>query len=126
MNILFVTAAGELLTPELSGTILDGVTRDSLLTLAAEVGLRATERRIELREVLDGIRDGEITEVLACGTAAVITPISGLATPQGDDVTVGDGAAGEATRLLRSRLLDIQYGRADDPYGWTRTVCDHR
>ncbi len=118
MNIMFVTATGELLTPELTGTILDGVTRDSLLTLAPTVGLRPEERRIEVSEVLDGVRSGAITEVLACGTAAVITPISGFSTPQGDDVTVGDGCAGPATSALRAALLDIQYGRTDDPYGW--------
>ncbi len=124
MNILFVTADGDLLTPALTGTILEGITRDSLLTLAPAVGLRPVERRIEIDEVLDGVRSGSITEVLACGTAAVITPISGFATPDGDQVTVGSGAAGEATRALRSTLLDIQYGRAADPYGWTVRIQD--
>ncbi|HOB03680.1 MAG TPA: branched-chain amino acid aminotransferase [Propionibacteriaceae bacterium] len=123
MNILFVTRDGDLVTPALSGTILDGVTRDSILTIAPEVGLRTVERKVEFAEVLAGVREGAIAEVLACGTAAVITPISGFATPEGDDVMVGDGAAGEQTRALRNRLLDIQYGRADDPYGWTHQVA---
>ena len=122
MNILFVTSSGELLTPELTGTILDGVTRDSLLTLGRDLGLTTVERRVALAEVLDGVRSGAVTEVLACGTAAVITPIAGFATPEGDDVTIGDGTAGEVTRALRARLLDIQYGRVDDPYGWTVPV----
>ncbi len=122
MNIMFVTADGDLLTPELTGTILDGVTRDSLLTVAPSVGLRPVERRIDVAEVLESVRSGAITEVLACGTAAVITPINGFATPQGDDVTVGDGSVGPRTTALRNALLDIQYGRGADPYGWVRPV----
>ncbi len=122
MNVMFVTDADELVTPALTDTILAGVTRDSLLTLAPSVGLTPVERRIDVAEVVEGVRSGAIREVLACGTAAVITPISGLRTPDGDDVSVDGGAMGEQTRLLRQRLLDIQYGRAADPYGWVVEV----
>ncbi|HSN44175.1 MAG TPA: branched-chain amino acid aminotransferase [Propionibacteriaceae bacterium] len=124
MNIMFVTSRGELLTPSL-GTILAGVTRDSILTLASEHGLSPLERKISIHEVFDGVRSGEITEVLACGTAAVITPIVGFAAPgdDGDDsVTVGDGTPGEKTLGFRSHLLDIQYGRIADTHGWMRIV----
>ncbi len=122
MNILFVTAAGELLTPSLTDTILDGVTRDSLLTLASEHGLTPVERRIEFAEVAQGVRDGSITEALACGTAAVVTPITGFATPSGDRLVVGDGTPGPATTALRTHLVDIQLGQAPDPYGWVVPV----
>ena len=75
MNVYLVTTDNELITPELNGSILEGVTRDSILTLAAEFGLTPVERRIGVDEVLDGIGSGAVTELFACGTAAVITPI---------------------------------------------------
>lgn len=127
MNIMFVTASGELVTPELTGTILDGVTRDSILTLAPEHGLRAVQRRIAIDEVFDGIAGGAITEVFACGTAAVVTPIVGFAAPgpngAGDRrFTVGDGTPGTISQAIRAHLLDIQYGRIPDTHGWLRRV----
>ncbi len=127
MNIMFVTAAGELVTPALTGTILDGVTRDSILTLAPEHGLRPVERRIAIDEVFDGVADGTITEVFACGTAAVVTPVVGFAAPgingAGDRrFTVGDGTPGAISQAVRAHLLDIQYGRVDDTHGWLRRV----
>ena len=126
MNIMFVTSAGELVTPALTGTILDGVTRDSILALAPEHGLRPVERRIDIAEVFDGVTSGAITEVLACGTAAVVTPVVGFAAPgvNGADrsFTVGDGAAGPISRAIRAHLLDIQYGLAEDRHGWLRRV----
>ena len=122
MNIMFVTSDGELLTPATGGTILEGVTRDSLLELASEHGLRRSERPIEFDEVRRRVLDGTITEVLACGTAAVVTPITGFASPNvegGDDhLTVGDGTVGPATKELRQHLLDLQYGRVPDTRGW--------
>jgi len=124
MNIMFVMADGELVTPTL-GTILEGVTRDSLLTLAPGHGLTPVERKISIQEVFEGVRSGEIAEVLACGTAAVVTPIVGFAAP-GDEadvtVTVGDGTPGAKSTALRSHLLDIQYGRVADEHGWMRRV----
>jgi len=121
MNLCLVTADGELLTPE-SETILDGVTRDSLLQLADEHGLTAKGRPIEVTELLDRITDGSITEVFACGTAAVITPVTGL--KDGDhEVVVADGQPGRTSLALRTHLLDLQFGRRPDPYGWLRRVC---
>ncbi len=119
MNILMVSAAGELVTPELTGTILAGVTRDSLLRLASHHGLAPVERRVEITELLDGVRSGAIVEVLACGTAAVVTPVTGFATPDAGEFIVGQGEVGQRTRALREHLVAIQYGRAADRYGWT-------
>ena len=126
MNIMFVTASGELVTPELTGTILDGVTRDSILALAPEHGLRPVQRRVAIDEVFAGVESGAITEVLACGTAAVVTPIVGFAAPgvNGADrrLTVGDGTPGAQSQAIRAHLLDIQYGRVPDTRGWLRRL----
>ena len=78
MNVYLVTSDHELITPELNGSILEGVTRDSILTLASEFGLTPVERRIGIDELLEGIGSGQVAELFACGTAAVITPIGSL------------------------------------------------
>jgi len=121
MNVYLVTTDHELVTPALSGTILEGVTRDSILTLSREFGLTPVERQISLTELLEGIDSGFVSEVFACGTAAVITPIGLLADAEGDH-KVGAGDTGEVTGALRKKLLDLQYGRAADPHGWMRRV----
>lgn len=120
MNIFLVTRDGELITPGL-GTILEGVTRDSVLALAASRGLEPVERRIGLDELRHGIVEDEISEVFAAGTAAVITPIVGLR-GEGYDLTIGNGQPGTITLDLRSTLLDIQYGRVAGPEGWMQPV----
>ena len=116
MNIVLVKRDGTLVTPE-SDTILEGITRDSILQLAEDRGHRVERRRIDIGEWRDGVGSGDITEVFACGTAAVITPIAQL---RSDDFIVGDAdaPAGELTMSLRQELTDIQYGRADDRHGW--------
>lgn len=121
MNFMAVFANGELVTPAL-GSILDGVTRDSILALAPLHGLTPVQRKISVDELFDGLASGAITEVFCCGTAAVITPVVGFNTPDRGEIVVGDGRPGPVTRELRAHLLDIQYGRADDPFGWTRRV----
>ena len=121
MNVYVVTADRELLTPELTGSILEGVTRESILSLAAEFGLTPIERKIAIAELVDGISSGQVTELFACGTAAVITPIGMLKDEDGTYV-VGGGETGETTAALRKNLLDIQYGRAEDTHGWLRRV----
>ena len=121
MNVYLITTEKELITPELTGSILEGVTRDSILTLAPEFGLTPVERRIGIDELLDGVSSGEVTELFACGTAAVITPIGTLKNDAGS-YQIGSGESGETTLALRQRLLDIQYGRADDKYGWLRRI----
>ena len=121
MNIMFVTAKGELVTPAL-GSILAGVTRESILALAAQHDLIPVERPISIDEVLDGVDSGEIPEVFACGTAAVVTPIVGFNSPDRGAQQVGDGQPGPRTAQIRQHLVDIQYGRAQDPFGWTTKV----
>jgi branched-chain amino acid aminotransferase len=120
MNIFFVHDDGSIVTPPISGTILDGITRDSLLTLADEMGHKVDERPVSFDEWRDGVSSGRIAEVFACGTAAVITPVGRLAWDDGE-LNCGD-ETGEVTASIRQRLLDIQYGRADDPYGWMHRV----
>ncbi len=121
MNVFLITADGELVTPELTGTILEGVTRGAILTVAADVGLKPVERRIELEELLGGIADGHVGEVFACGTAAVITPIGAFKTAE-REWRVGDEAS-PITRKIRDAILDVQYGRAEDVHGWLTRVC---
>ncbi|KWX08704.1 branched-chain amino acid aminotransferase, partial [Carbonactinospora thermoautotrophica] len=114
MNLFFVYGSGEnarLLTPALTGTLLPGVTRDSLLTLARDLGYQAEEGRISTDEWRQGNQDGTITEVFACGTAAVITPVGSVKAASGS-WTVGDGEPGPVTMRLRKALLDIQRGTA--------------
>ena len=121
MNVYLITSDNELVTPELTGSILEGVTRDSILTLAADFGLTPIERRIAISDLLDGLASGTVTELFACGTAAVITPIGMLKNDTGS-YHVGSGESGETTLALRQKLLDIQYGRAKDTYGWLRRI----
>ncbi len=121
MNMFFVYADGRIATPELNGSILEGVTRASVLELAADLGHPVEERRISADEWKDGVRSGEITEVFASGTAAVITPIGRVAWPDGD-LTIGnhsvDHGVGPVTTKIRSTLLDLQYGRTPDTRSW--------
>ncbi|RBY86257.1 branched-chain amino acid aminotransferase [Blastococcus sp. TF02A-30] len=124
MNLFFVLGSGddaELVTPELSGTLLPGITRDSLITLARELGHRVTERKYSLEEWRRGVLDGTVTETFACGTAAVITPVGEVKARTGD-FTVGDGEPGPLTTRLRAALLDIQHGRVADTHGWLHRV----
>ena len=120
MNLCLVTSDGYLITPAL-GTILEGVTRDSTLTLASEVGLTVLERPVSLDELRRGAADGWITEAFAVGTAAAITPIVGFK-GEGYAFTVGTGKPGKQTTALRAELLGIQYGQVEDRHGWLRRV----
>jgi branched-chain amino acid aminotransferase len=120
MNLFLVTADGELITPGL-GTILQGVTRDSVLELADEHDLKPVERQVALAELRSGCDDGSITELFAAGTAAVITPILGFK-GEGYAHTVGDGQPGKTTLAIRKHLLDIQFGQVPDTHDWLRPV----
>jgi branched-chain amino acid aminotransferase len=117
MNIYFVFDDGSVVTPELTGTILEGVTRDSIVELLRDAGHEVVERRVDIDEWRSGAASGRIREVFACGTAAVVTPIGRLVSPDGE-LVMGDGGTGNVTAAVRSRLLDLQYGRAADPHGW--------
>src|SRR6185503_2837757 len=114
-------ADAELVTPELTGTLLPGITRDSLITVAEEMGHRVTERRFSVDEWRQGVADGSVTETFACGTAAVITPVGEVRARTGDFV-VGDGSPGPLSMQLREALLDIQHGRVPDTHGWLHRV----
>ncbi|WP_374606881.1 branched-chain amino acid aminotransferase [Thermomonas sp.] len=117
MNVFLVYADGRIVTPELSGSILDGITRHSILQLARDRGLQVEERKVSIDEWRDGVASGEIVEAFACGTAAVITPIGEL---KGKDFSIGDAnaPAGDVTMAIRKELTDIQYGRLPDRHGW--------
>ena len=115
MNVFFVHADGRLVTPALTGTILEGVTRSSILQLGRDMGLTVEERRVTLAEWAEGVRSGEITEVFACGTAAVVTPIGRLL--DGDDVIESAGGT-DVTLKIRAELEGIQTGRVEDRHGW--------
>ncbi|WP_168583547.1 branched-chain amino acid aminotransferase [Gephyromycinifex aptenodytis] len=121
MNLFLVYKDGRLVTPALTGSILEGVTRRSIMQLGAEMGLDVQERRIPIQEWKDGVASGELAEVFACGTAAVVTPVGRLVW-EGGECTVST-EPGEVTMKLRKTLLDIQYGRTPDSHGWlTRLV----
>ncbi len=119
MNIFFIIG-GRLVTPALTGSILDGVTRKSILRLAADLGLKVEERALSIEEVMAGIGSGAVSEAFAAGTAAVITPIGLLAYKQ-DKKEIGSDA-GPWTRKIYDSLLAIQYGEAPDPHGWVHQV----
>jgi branched-chain amino acid aminotransferase len=120
MNIFFVLGSGgtaRLVTPELSGSLLPGITRDSLLQLAIDAGFSVEERKIDIDEWQKKAAAGEITEVFACGTAAVITPVAHV--KYGDtEFTIADGQPGEVTMALRDTLTGIQRGTFADTHGW--------
>jgi branched-chain amino acid aminotransferase len=117
MNVFLVKKDGTLVTPELSGSILEGVTRASIIQLARDRGHEVQERKVTLDEWRDGMASGEVTEAFACGTAAVVTPIAAL---KGHGFVAGsvDAPAGKLTMSLRQELTDIQYGRQPDRHGW--------
>lgn len=122
MNVFLVMKDGTVVTPELSGSILEGVTRASIIELARDRGHQVQERKITIDEWRDGVTSGAVAEAFACGTAAVVTPIAAL---KGRDFIVGNESApaGELTMSLRQELTDIQYGRLPDRHGWmTRLV----
>jgi len=124
MNLFFVFGSGtaaRLVTPALTGTILPGNTRDSLLKLAADMGISTEERRINIDEWRAAAEDGTLTEVFACGTAAVVAPVGSVKSSRGT-WTMGTGAAGALTLKLRQALLDVQYGRTEDAHGWMHPV----
>ncbi|MEU6952809.1 branched-chain amino acid aminotransferase [Streptomyces sp. NPDC045714] len=121
MNLYFVYAqedgSKKIITPSLTGSLLAGVTRDSLLKVARDLGYGSEEGRISIDQWRDDTAKGTLVEVFACGTAAVITPV-GLVKSEGGEWTQSDGRPGEVTMKLRDRLLDIQRGVVEDTHGW--------
>jgi branched-chain amino acid aminotransferase len=124
MNLFFVYGSGDqarIMTPPLTGSLLPGVTRDSLLTLAPDLGIPASEEPISVEQWRAQSESGELTEVFACGTAAVITPVGAVKGRTGG-WQIGDGRPGPLTMRLREELLGIQFGRLPDPHGWVHKI----
>ncbi|NVM20185.1 MAG: branched-chain amino acid aminotransferase [Desulfobacterales bacterium] len=120
MNIFFVID-GQLVTPPLGGSILAGITRDSVLELARHWDIPASERPITINEVMTAQKNGSLQEIFGSGTAAVISPVSYLAW-QDEVITVGNGGVGPMAHRFYETITDIQYGRAEDPFGWVVPV----
>jgi branched-chain amino acid aminotransferase len=120
MNI-FAVMGDELHTPALNDSILPGVTRDSLIILARDAGWRVVERRFPIAELLRAIGDGTCSEVFACGTAAIVSPIATIGDADGREYQ--PRAVDRVARALREQLLAIQERRTPDPYGWTTEVA---
>jgi len=125
MNLYFVKGSGKdatVVTPKLTGTLLPGITRDSILTVAKDLGYKVEEVMISIDDWRDGVASGEITEIFACGTAAVVTAI-GAAKSQYGTWDTGDGKPGPITIQIRETLLGIQHGTIEDKHGWNVKVC---
>ncbi|WP_394827756.1 branched-chain amino acid aminotransferase [Pendulispora albinea] len=128
MNLFFVFGSGKsakVVTPELTGALLPGVTRSSILRLASDLGYGAEERRISTDEWKQKTASGELTEVFACGTAAVVTPV-GRAKHAGGEFTIGTGDTGKVTAHIRERLTSIQRGTSPDPHNWIHQLLPPR
>jgi branched-chain amino acid aminotransferase len=120
MNLYFVYADGHVVTPE-TGTILEGITRSSIMELAGKLGHSVEERKFSIDEWREGVSSGAITEIFACGTAAVVTPVGSLKWDGGEAPST-TAEAGPLTSRIRQALVDVQYGRADDTFGWMHQV----
>ena len=120
MNIFFVID-GSIVTPMLTGSILPGITRMSVIELGKHWGLHVEERRITIDEVLKGLKNGSVTEVFGAGTAAVISPV-GILAYKGKDFQVGNGQTGPLAIRFYEHLTGIQYGKKSDPFGWLEFI----
>lgn len=124
MNLYFVKGKGAdatVITPKLTGTLLPGITRDSILSVAKDLGYKSEEVMLSIDDWRDGVAAGEITEIFACGTAAVVTPVGAAKSALGTWVT-GDGQPGVITMQIRNHLLGIQHGTIADTHGWIQRV----
>jgi branched-chain amino acid aminotransferase len=122
MNVMFVQG-NTLRTPPLGDTILNGVTRASLLEIARDLGMETSEKPISIDEVVAGVKDGSITDAMACGTAAVVIGIKQLVFEDRSSLDLPGAVPAAATTKLYNALVDIQYGRAADRHGWVSEVC---
>ena len=125
MNLYFVKGSGKdatVVTPKLTGTLLPGITRDSILTVAKDLGYKVEEVMLSIDDWRDGVASGEITEIFACGTAAVVSAV-GAAKSEFGTWTTGDGKPGPITMQIRETLLGIQHGTIEDKHGWNVKVC---
>ena len=121
MNVMF-KVAGKILTPDLNGSVLSGITRRSCIQLLKDWGYEVEERRISAEELFQAAEDGTLEEAWGTGTAAVVSPIGELA--EGDKkVIISDNKIGPITQRLYDELTGIQWGRIADPHGWTMKIC---
>ncbi|MGI9262717.1 MAG: branched-chain amino acid aminotransferase [Woeseiaceae bacterium] len=123
MNFMAIVD-GALHTPELSGSLLEGVTRDSLLKLAPQLGVESTSRVMPVNQVLSDIESGRCSELFACGTGAIVAPIAAIGESDGREWPLRD--VGVMSAKLRDALLDVQEGETDDPFGWVVDATDAR
>ena len=124
MNLYFVKGKGAdatVITPKLTGTLLPGITRDSILSVARDLGYKVDEVMLSVDDWRDGVTSGEITEIFACGTAAVVSPVGQAKSAMGTWVT-GDGQPGTITMQIRNHLLGIQHGTIADKHNWMSAV----
>ena len=124
MNLYFVKGTGSdatVITPKLTGTLLPGITRDSILSVAVDLGYKVDEVMLSIDDWRDGVTSGEITEIFACGTAAVVSPVGQAKSAMGTWVT-GDGQPGTITMQIRNHLLGIQHGTIADAHNWMSAV----
>ena len=122
MNVFFVFDDGSLITPPLSGTILPGITRDSIITLARGEGRTVREERYSIEQWRADAASGKLREVFACGTAAVVSAVGRIRSVNGD-IPIGDGDGGPITAALKARLVGIQRGDVADAEGWVRKIA---
>jgi branched-chain amino acid aminotransferase len=120
MNMFFAYG-NDIVTAPLEGTILNGVTRSSVITLAKDLGFTVSERKISIDTIMTDIRNGKITEAFGSGTAAVITPVGALCYKD-DTPTIGNGGVGTITQKLYDTLTGIQTGQITDTYGWVKKI----
>jgi branched-chain amino acid aminotransferase len=120
MNIFFVID-GKVVTPMLNGSILPGITRDSVLTLCRSWGYEVEERKISVDELVAAAKDGSLEEVFGTGTAAVVSPVGKLRYKD-DVMTIGGGEIGELTQKLYDEITGIQWGKRPDPFNWRMKV----
>ena len=125
MNLYFVKGKGAdatVITPKLTGTLLPGITRDSILSVAKDLGYKTEEVMLSIDDWREGVTSGEISEIFACGTAAVVSPVGQAKSAMGTWVT-GDGQPGPITMQIRNHLLAIQHGTTEDKHGWVQKVA---
>ena len=120
MNIMF-KINGEIYTAPTEGTVLPGVTRDSIIHILKDWGYKVNEVHLSIDELMQAGRDGKVEEVFGTGTAAVISPVGGLVYKE-EELTINNFQIGELTQKLYDYLTGIQWGKVEDKYGWTRLV----
>ena len=120
MNVMF-KIDGEIVTPELTGSILPGITRKSCIEVLREKGYKVSERLLSVDELGEALKNGKLEEAWGCGTAAVVSPIGELCY-KGVKYTINDGKIGEVTQHLYDTLTGIQWGKLEDTHGWTHLL----